>query len=45
VRGGEIGAGMGAVDNRGALVVPFIGSLGSGRRAVKGREAAAVELQ
>jgi hypothetical protein len=33
------------VDNRGALVVPFIGSLGSGRRAVKGREAAAVELQ
>jgi hypothetical protein len=45
VRGGEIGAGMGAVDNGGALVTPFIGSLGSGRWAVKGREATAVELQ
>jgi hypothetical protein len=26
VRGGEIGAGVDAVDNGGALVVPFIGS-------------------
>jgi hypothetical protein len=33
------------VDNGGALVAPFIGSYGGGRRAVKGREATAVELQ
>jgi hypothetical protein len=33
------------VDNGGALAVTFIGSYGSGRRAIKGREAAAVELQ
>jgi hypothetical protein len=25
-RGGQIGAGVGALDNRGALVIPFIGS-------------------
>jgi hypothetical protein len=43
VRGGEIGTGVGAVDNGGALIVPFIGSYGGGRRAVKGREAVAAE--
>jgi hypothetical protein len=36
---------VGAVDNGGTLVAPFIGPLGSGRRAVKGREAVAVKLQ
>jgi hypothetical protein len=36
---------VGVVDNGGALVMPFIGLLGSGRRAVKGRETVAVELQ
>jgi hypothetical protein len=35
----------GAVDNRVALVVHFIGSWGGGRWAVKVRKAAAVELQ
>jgi hypothetical protein len=40
-----IGAGVGIVDNGGALVVPFIGQLGSRRRAVKGWKAAAMSLQ
>jgi hypothetical protein len=42
---GVIGAGVGTVDNGGALVVPFIGQLGSRRRAVKGWKAAAMSLQ
>jgi hypothetical protein len=45
VRGEEIRAGVGAVDNGGVLVTPFIESQGGKRRAIKGREAAAVELQ
>jgi hypothetical protein len=36
---------MGAVNNEGALIVPFIRSLGSRSRAVKRREAVAVEFQ
>jgi hypothetical protein len=36
---------VGALDNEGALVASFIGSYGSEKRAVKGREAPAVELQ
>jgi hypothetical protein len=33
------------VDNGGALIGPFILSLGSRRRVVKGRDATVVELQ
>jgi hypothetical protein len=33
------------VDNGGAFLMPFIGPYGSGRRAVRRREAAAVEPQ
>jgi hypothetical protein len=44
-RGGEIEAEVTAIDNGDALVTPFIGSSGDRRRAVKDREAAAVELQ
>jgi hypothetical protein len=35
---------VGMMDNGGALIMPFIGSKGGGRRAVKGREAVMVEL-
>jgi hypothetical protein len=35
-RGGEIGAGMGAVDNRGALIAHFIGSYSGERQTIKG---------
>jgi hypothetical protein len=35
---------VGMVDNRGALVAPFIGSQGGRRRAVRGREVVTVEL-
>jgi hypothetical protein len=42
---GEIGARVGAVDNGGALIVPFIGLQGGRRQEVKVRETAAVELQ
>jgi hypothetical protein len=33
------------VDNGGALIMSFIGPYGGRRRAIKGREATAVELQ
>jgi hypothetical protein len=36
---------MGAVDNGGALIAPFIGLQDGRRRAVKRREAVAAELQ
>jgi hypothetical protein len=36
---------MGAMNNEGALIVPFIRSLGSRSRVVKRREAVAVEFQ
>jgi hypothetical protein len=44
-RGGDIGAGVDAVDNGDSLIEPFIGPLGGGRRAVKWRELASVEFQ
>jgi hypothetical protein len=45
-RGGEIGAEMGAVDNRGALIAHFIGSYSGERQTIKGgEEAVAMELQ
>jgi hypothetical protein len=36
---------VGAVDNGGALIMPFIESYGGGRWAVKGREVMAMKLQ
>jgi hypothetical protein len=36
---------VGAVDNGGTLIAPFIGPSGGEMRVVKGREAAMVELQ
>jgi hypothetical protein len=36
---------VGAVDNGGTLVAPFIGKYDDGRRAIKEREAVAVEPQ
>jgi hypothetical protein len=43
-RGKEIGARVGVMGNV-ELSMPFIGPLGGGRRTVKGREVAAMELQ
>jgi hypothetical protein len=43
-RGEEIGARVGVMENV-ELSMPFIGPLDRGRRTVKGREAASMELQ
>jgi hypothetical protein len=44
VQGGEIGVGVGTVDNGGTLITSFIGSYDDGRWTVKGREAMAVKF-
>jgi hypothetical protein len=36
---------VGAVDNGGALVAPFIGPQGGERRAVRGRKVVTVQLE